>query len=59
LEESGSNLMQMKKMNRRVLNDLTTVMNRLDEKVVSFKTRKLLDKKKAVTGHYGIHSKLS
>ncbi len=37
---------------------MTTVVNRLDEKLHSFKGRKNLDRSKAITGHYGIQSRI-
>ena len=38
--------------------DLTTVIGRLDQKLQSFKSRKMLDKSKAITGHYGLKSQI-
>lgn len=45
-------------MNSRLMMDLANVIIRLDEKKESFKDRKQKDKSKALTGHYGLKSKI-
>ena len=51
-------LQKVQNINARLLQDLTTVVDRLDEKVQSFQSRKRLDRSKAIISHYGLQSRL-